>query len=68
MSFDENWQAFLKAVYDTELVPAYALTAIQLGCGLLQLLAHAVSRQSLSVVAEHGQHPNACAMLNVRSA
>lgn len=42
MTFDENWQAFLKAVYDTELVPTYAVTAIQLGCSLLQLLAHEV--------------------------
>lgn len=43
MTFEENWQLFLKTVYDTELVPGYARAALQLGCGLLQLLAHEVS-------------------------
>jgi hypothetical protein len=42
MTFEENWQLFLKTVYETELVPAYARAAVQLGCGLLQLLAHQV--------------------------
>jgi hypothetical protein len=43
MTFEENWQLFLKTVYDTELVPSYACAAVQLGCGLLQLLRHEVS-------------------------
>jgi len=40
MSFEENWQAFLKAVYDTEVVPGWASIGAQLGCGMLQLLAY----------------------------
>eukprot|EP00878_Enallax_costatus_P007045 GHUV01007384.1.p1 GENE.GHUV01007384.1~~GHUV01007384.1.p1 ORF type:complete len:537 (+),score=187.34 GHUV01007384.1:232-1842(+) len=40
VTFEENWHNFLKAVYDTELVPSYAAFAVQLGCALLQLLHH----------------------------
>jgi hypothetical protein len=38
MTFEENWQLFLKTMYTTEMVPAYVRAAVQLGCGLLQLL------------------------------
>lgn len=40
VTFDENWHMYLKAVYDTQLVPIYAGVGIQLLVGLLQLLAH----------------------------
>jgi hypothetical protein len=40
VTFDENWHMFLKAVYDTELVPVYAGVGMQLAAALLQLLAH----------------------------
>lgn len=39
VTFDENWHMFLKAVYDTELVPIYTGVGMQLAAGLLQLLA-----------------------------
>jgi hypothetical protein len=40
VTFDENWHMFLKAVYDTELVPVYVGVGIQLAAALLQLLVH----------------------------
>lgn len=40
VTFDENWHMFLKAVYDTQLVPVYAGVGMQLLAGLLQLLVH----------------------------
>eukprot|EP00879_Flechtneria_rotunda_P010523 GHRR01011001.1.p1 GENE.GHRR01011001.1~~GHRR01011001.1.p1 ORF type:complete len:461 (+),score=147.97 GHRR01011001.1:684-2066(+) len=42
MTFEENWQLFKQSVYRTDFVPAYAVAGIQLGCCLLQLLAHEV--------------------------
>lgn len=38
VTFDENWHMFLKAVYDTELVPIYAGVSMQLACALLQVV------------------------------
>ncbi|WIA37779.1 hypothetical protein OEZ86_014648 [Tetradesmus obliquus] len=63
MTFEENWQLFLKTVYDTELVPGYARAALQLGCGLLQLLAHEgvegqlPPRELLQQLASYSQEP-----------
>uniref|UniRef100_A0A383VJQ5 MYND-type domain-containing protein n=1 Tax=Tetradesmus obliquus TaxID=3088 RepID=A0A383VJQ5_TETOB len=63
MTFGENWQLFLKTVYDTELVPGYARAALQLGCGLLQLLAHEgvkgqlPPRELLQQLASYSQDP-----------
>jgi hypothetical protein len=44
MSFQDNWQLFLKSVYDTELVPLCGGASLQLASGLLQLLAAAEVR------------------------
>ncbi|KAF6261463.1 hypothetical protein COO60DRAFT_1636758 [Scenedesmus sp. NREL 46B-D3] len=63
MTFEENWQLFLKTVYETELVPAYVRSAVQLGCGLLQLLAHEgvqgqlPTREVLQQLADFSQDP-----------
>jgi hypothetical protein len=45
VTFDENWHMYLKAVYDTQLVPIYAGVGMQLFAGLLQLLVHKEVRQ-----------------------
>lgn len=49
ITFEENWHMFLKAVYDTEVVPICAGVALQLACGLLQVLAHKQVRGGLSI-------------------
>lgn len=46
MTFDENWHMYLKAVYDTQLVPIYAAVGMQLVAALLQLLVHKEVRSS----------------------
>jgi hypothetical protein len=51
MTFEENWQVFLKTMYETEMVPTYVRAAVQLGCGLLQLLAVEVGGRQGSCVA-----------------
>jgi len=45
ITFEENWHMFLKAVYDTEVVPICAGVGLQLACGLLQVLAHKQVRE-----------------------
>jgi hypothetical protein len=40
VTFEENWHMYLKAVYDTQLVPIYAAVGMQLVAALVQLLVH----------------------------
>lgn len=40
VTFEENWQMFLKAVYDTELMPICVGVWLQLASALLQVLVH----------------------------
>lgn len=44
VSFDDNWQQYLKHYYDTDFVPFHARVAIELGGALLQLMANQVGR------------------------
>lgn len=52
VTFDENWHMYLKAVYDTQLVPVYAGVGMQLFAGLLQLLVHKEVRECCSAHSE----------------
>lgn len=54
VTFDENWHMYLKAVYDTQLVPVYAGVGMQLFAGLLQLLVHKEVRECCSAHSETG--------------
>lgn len=49
VTFEENWHNFLQAVYDTEVVPTYAVLGVHLGSALLQLLKHEVSISLLHI-------------------